>query len=173
MKRLFSISILFLSMAVLFSACSPSSPSSNLSSTQTGTSTLTLTKSTANAGTVTSNPSGISCDTTCTTQSASFPSGSNVILTTTANAAVSATFSGWSGGGCSGTGSCSVQLSSNTSVTANFAERVALPKNALGLFVVTIGGSSPDYTPYGTIDSTSYLYSMVIPSTQQWVVLSK
>ncbi|MGP8226028.1 MAG: hypothetical protein ACLQGT_07710, partial [Terracidiphilus sp.] len=138
--------------------------------------TLTVTKSAANAGTVTSSPAGISCDTTCTTQTATFKSTTIVALAETPSSAMNATFGGWSGGGCSGTGSCSVTLSANTSITADFQVPITLPKAALGLFVVTIGGAGSTYIPVDgsgggvTIDSTEYLYSMIIPSTNQWVV---
>jgi hypothetical protein len=67
-------------------------------------------------GTVTSSPSGINCGATC---SASFQSGTQVILT--AAAANGSTFAGWSGGGCSGDETCTVMLGANTTVTASFA----------------------------------------------------
>jgi hypothetical protein len=63
-------------------------------------------------GTVTSNPTGIDCPTTCV---ASFNKGTSVTLT-----ASGTDFGGWSGGGCSGTGTCIVTLDQNTTVTATF-----------------------------------------------------
>jgi ELWxxDGT repeat protein len=63
-------------------------------------------------GTVTSNPAGIDCGTTCT---ASFDNGTSVTLTATG-----AGFSGWTGGGCSGTIACIITLNQNTTVTAAF-----------------------------------------------------
>lgn len=77
--------------------------------------THTLTVSPSGSGTVTSSPSGINCGSTC---SASFTDGTMVALT--ANAAPGSTFSGWSGGGCSGTGKCSVTVNSDQTVTARF-----------------------------------------------------
>ncbi len=59
---------------------------------------LTVTKSGTGAGTVTSDPAGISCGTDC---SESYPSTSSVTLTATPNSG--STFGGWSGA-CSGTG---------------------------------------------------------------------
>jgi len=77
--------------------------------------TLTVAKTGTGSGTVTSSPAGISCGATC---SASYASGTPVTLT--AAPAAGSTFTGWSGGGCSGTGPCIVTLSATTSVTATF-----------------------------------------------------
>jgi virginiamycin B lyase len=66
-------------------------------------------------GTVTSNPSGINCGTTC---NASFTAGTQITLT--AAAGNNSTFAGWSGGGCGGTGTCVVTLNANTVVDATF-----------------------------------------------------
>src|SRR5690349_24936818 len=63
-----------------------------------------------------SSPAGINCGATC---SASFAEGTMVTLTATA--AAGSTFTGWSGGGCSGTGTCSVSMGADQSVTARFA----------------------------------------------------
>jgi List-Bact-rpt repeat protein/fibronectin type III domain protein len=92
---------------------------------------LTISKS-GGRGTITSNPIGLNCGSICT---ASFSSDSPVTLT--ANAASDSIFSGWSGGGCSGTGSCVLTLSSSTSVTANFASSPP-PTSSLS---VTMAGS--------------------------------
>lgn len=78
--------------------------------------TLTTTKSGTGSGTVASSPPGISCGNDC---SEKYNSGTQVTLTATANSG--STFSGWSGGGCSGTGTCSVTLTADTTVTAGFA----------------------------------------------------
>lgn len=67
----------------------------------------------AGTGSVTSNPAGINCGATCT---ASFNKGTSVTLT-----ASGASFSGWTGGGCSGTGTCVINnIQANASVTATF-----------------------------------------------------
>jgi serine protease len=82
----------------------------------TGTSSLSVSKSGTGTGTVTSSPSGISCGSTCST---SFTTGTNVVLTQSPGSG--STFAGWSGGGCSGTGTtCSVTLNAATAVTATF-----------------------------------------------------
>jgi hypothetical protein len=77
--------------------------------------TLTVGRVGSGSGTVTSAPAGIDCGATC---SAGFPSGSTVTLT--AVAASGSTFAGWSGGACSGAGSCSVSMSGAQSVSATF-----------------------------------------------------
>ena len=64
------------------------------------------------SGTVTSNPSGISCPSTC---SAAFHGGPQVTLTATP--ASGWTFSSW-GGACSGTGSCIVAMNAAQSASA-------------------------------------------------------
>ena len=86
--------------------------------------TLTVSKTgTGGTGTVTSsNPTGITCGTTC---SAAFASGTAVTLTATP--AAGSEFAGWSGGGCSGTGTCTVTMSSAQAVTATFNLTPTLP----------------------------------------------
>ena len=84
--------------------------------------TLTVIKTGTGSGTVTSAPAGITCGTSC---AASYPSGTGVTLT--AAAASGSTFGGWSGGGCSGTGSCNVTLSAATTVTATLTSTSSTP----------------------------------------------
>ncbi|NOS81350.1 MAG: hypothetical protein HOP32_07205 [Nitrospira sp.] len=73
----------------------------------------TLSVTVVGTGTVNSNPAGINtCTSNCT---APFDRGTAVTLT-----ASGANFTGWSGGGCSGTGTCVVTLNANTTVTATF-----------------------------------------------------
>ena len=67
------------------------------------------------AGSIVSSPAGIQCGTTCF---ATYSAGTPVTLT--ANPAAGSTFAGWSGGGCNGTGACTVNGSGVTSVTATF-----------------------------------------------------
>lgn len=69
------------------------------------------------SGRVVSQPAGIDCatDTPC---SASYNGGTSVTLT--AMPGQGTTFSGWSGGGCSGSGTCTVTMSQARSVTATF-----------------------------------------------------
>lgn len=75
-----------------------------------------LTVTVTGSGTVSSRPAGISCPPACT---ASFNSGASVTLS--ALAASGFAFAGWSGGSCSGTGSCTLFLSGPQSVTATFS----------------------------------------------------
>src|SRR5262245_30954181 len=96
-------------VAVLIAACGGGGGGGGGGSTDT---TLTVVKS-AGMGTVVSTPSGINCNESCTTQTAIFTPGSSVSLTATPSGAAGVTFSGWTGGGCSGTGACSVLLSSS------------------------------------------------------------
>ena len=71
-----------------------------------------LTVNIGGTGSVTSNPAGISCPTTC---GASYPNGTAVTLT-----AAGSGFLGWSGG-CTGTGTCQVTMNADTTVTATFS----------------------------------------------------
>lgn len=66
------------------------------------------------SGTVTSNPAGINCGSTC---QATFGDAEQVTLTATP--APGSVFAGWSGA-CSGTGSCRVTMDQSRSVTATF-----------------------------------------------------
>jgi len=79
--------------------------------------TLTVTKTGSGSGTVTTGTRrfGINCGSDC---SESYGSGTSVTLT--ASPASGSTFAGWSGGGCSGTGSCTMYMYADTSVTATF-----------------------------------------------------
>jgi PKD repeat protein len=79
------------------------------------TPTLTVNKTGTGSGTVTSNPAGINCGSDC-----SEPYTYNTVVTLTASPTSPSTFGGWSGGGCSGTGTCTITMSSVQSVTATF-----------------------------------------------------
>jgi hypothetical protein len=80
------------------------------------THTLGVSLAGTGSGSVTSSPAGISCPGTC---SHSYTSGTQVTLTATP--ASGSTFAGWSGGGCSGTGTCTVTMNSDQGVYAVFA----------------------------------------------------
>jgi len=76
---------------------------------------VTVNKIGAGTGTVISTPAGINCGPTC---SASFTQGTS--LTLTATSATGSTFSGWSGGGCTGTAACTITLNQAINVSALF-----------------------------------------------------
>ncbi len=84
---------------------------------------LTVVGSGSGSGTVTSNPTGISCSITAGGATGDcvelFGESTVVILTASANA--SSTFEGWSGGVCSGTGTCQVTMNQTQFVTALFS----------------------------------------------------
>jgi hypothetical protein len=77
--------------------------------------TLSVSKAGAGSGTVSSNPAGISCGLTC---SSIF--NFNTVVTLSAVSAPGSTFTGWSGSGCSGTGTCMVTMDTARSVLATF-----------------------------------------------------
>ncbi len=84
--------------------------------------TLTVAKTGSGTGKVTSSPTGIDCGFTCTAEF-----GAGEAVTITAKADVGSEFKGWSGSGCSGTGTCVVTMSEAKSVTAEFTT-VAKPQ---------------------------------------------
>ena len=97
---------------VLASGASTEGPPPNSPSPER---TLAIAKTGAGTGTVTSNPAGIQCGGDCTEP---YARGTAVVLTATPNAG--STFAGWSGA-CSGSGTCTVTLNDDASVTASFA----------------------------------------------------
>ena len=93
----------------------------NAANTVTATFTLqqfpvTVTAAGTGAGTVTSAPAGIDCGATCT---ANYDFGT--VVTLTAAPSTGSTFAGWSGAGCTGTGTCVVTVNAASTVTATFA----------------------------------------------------
>ncbi|HTU85922.1 MAG TPA: hypothetical protein VMF57_10130 [Solirubrobacteraceae bacterium] len=76
---------------------------------------LTVSKAGSGSGTATSADGGIDCGGRC---SDAYASGTVVMLTATP--ASGSTFAGWSGAGCSGTGTCVVTMSAAQNVTATF-----------------------------------------------------
>ncbi len=116
---------------------------------------LTVALAGTGAGTVTSSPGGINCGTTC---SAGFAPKTQVTLTATA--AGGSTFTGWSGGGCSGNGTCSVTLASSESITATFAAAV-VPNEMLTVTLAGTGQGTVVSNPAGincTIGTCTYSF---------------
>lgn len=77
---------------------------------------LTVTVDGAGEGTIKSTPAGIDCGSTC-----SYEFNHDEIVTLTATSAEGSSFFGWSGGGCSGTGTCIITMDQAKSVRAIFA----------------------------------------------------
>jgi hypothetical protein len=103
---------------------------------------VTVTLAGAGSGSVVSNPLGIVCGTNC---QKTWDLGTSVVLTATPDA--NSIFAGWSGGGCSGTGTCTINVSAVTAVTATFAPAtyvvtVALAGNGTGAVSSTPAGIS-------------------------------
>ncbi len=85
--------------------------------------TINLTKIGNGQGTVVSVPAAINCANGCVSASGAFLHGSQVILS--ANPALGHTFAGWGGGGCTGTGNCTVTITSDLNIVANFTSPLA------------------------------------------------
>src|SRR5712691_5077706 len=138
----------------------PGGTSNALTFTIGSTVALAVVRAGTGSGTVTSTPAGITCGTSC---SATFPGGTAVTLTATP--ATGSTFSGWSGGGCSGTGACTVTLSAATTVTATFALQtftLTVSKAGTGSGTVT---SSPAGITCGTTCSAGYANGTAVTLT--------
>jgi YVTN family beta-propeller protein len=83
-----------------------------------GPPTLTVAEAGTGSGQVTSSPANINCSASSNACAAMFPNGTQVTLT--ASAAAGSAFAGWSGGGCSGTSTCVITPTSDSTVTATF-----------------------------------------------------
>ena len=89
---------------------------------------VAVTGSGADRSAVVSNPPGIGCGTAC---SARYVAGTQLgLFPTTVDPFVS--FTGWSGGGCSGSGFCQLTVSADASTTATFQELHALSVETTG-----------------------------------------
>ena len=100
--------------------------------------TLTTNKSGAGSGTISSNPSGINCGSTC-----SMSATDGTVIELTAAPSANSIFTGWSGGGCTGTGTCSVTLDASKTVSANFEPTFDLAINKTGSGSGTVTSVSP------------------------------
>jgi hypothetical protein len=102
--------------------------------------TLSVVKTGSGTGTVTGAPKGIACGSICQKE---YALGSKVTLTAKADTA--AVFTGWSGGGCSGTKPCQVTISDYTTVTATFVSEPHIVITPLGLSYgnVVVGKTKP------------------------------
>ena len=80
---------------------------------------LSVTKAGTGSGMVISSPAGINCGSRC---SAAYNNGTSVTLTASKNS--DSFFAGWSGGGCSGTGTCKITMNADKAVTATFTQYI-------------------------------------------------
>jgi hypothetical protein len=103
--------------------------------------TLIATKTGTGVGAVKSEPAGINCGSACT---AEYNVGEKVTLTATPDP--HSTFAGWTGGGCSGTGTCKVTMSAAKAVSAEF---VAIPQQTLDVSVTGAGEGMVTSSPVG------------------------
>jgi len=114
-----------------------------ISATFSNTYNLTVTKAGTGSGTVTSSPAGINCGSRC---SAAYNNGTSVTLTASKN--TDSFFAGWSGGGCSGTGTCKVTMNADKTVTATFTQYIT----------VTVPNGSESWTR-GTTQTITWQYA--------------
>ncbi|MBA3458809.1 MAG: hypothetical protein H0T46_02530 [Deltaproteobacteria bacterium] len=120
--------------------------------------TLFVTKGGTGAGTVTA--TGINCGADC---SESYTA--NQMVTLTAAASTGSTFAGWSGGGCTGTGTCIVTMNAAITVTATFT----LQQFALTVAKAGNGSGNVTSNPAGIacgVDCTqNYNYNTMVTLT--------
>jgi hypothetical protein len=122
--------------------------------------TLTATKDGTGGGTVSSSPSGVDCGVDCTED---YDHGTEVTLTATGDA--TSIFAGWSGGGCSGTGTCVVTMDADKTVTATFTRlTLSLTKSSMGTVTSSPAGincassctsQSADFGPNASVTLTA------------------
>jgi hypothetical protein len=113
--------------------------------------TYALTVSIGGSGTVTSSPGSISCPGTCVQ---SFDHGTSVVLTPVPGAGYQ--FFGWAGGGCTGTGTCTVSMTADRSPIAQFTIKtytLSVSREGAGAGSVT---SAPSGISCGTDCSEVY-----------------
>lgn len=89
--------------------------------------TVTVSRSGAGSGSVVSAPAGIDCGGDCTEV---YPAGTSVTLTATAMAG--SMFVGWSGGACTGTGTCMVATTASVTATFALAHQLSVTMNGNG-----------------------------------------
>ena len=114
--------------------------------------TLSITRSGTGSGTVTILPPGISCGSDCTEDYAH-----NTSVTLSGAPATGSFFTGWSGGGCLGTGQCTVTMTADTTVTATFL-----------LCTYSISPPSASYAAGGGASSVS----VTAPTGCSWTAIS-
>ncbi len=116
-----------------------------------GTTTRQIALTKTGSGTVNSSPSGISCDSTCTSASGSFSSSSAVTLTATAGSGYA--FAGWTGS-CTGTSTCTI--AAGTSAAAVGASFVAATP-------LTLSAATPTNGATGVSTTTTVVFTFSSP----------
>jgi len=119
--------------------------------------TLTVTKGGEGTGTVTSSPSGLSCTGSICTITAEF----GTAITLFASPSSNSIFYGWSGGGCAGTGTCSLTLSLNTAITASFNQSAEIGGTVTISLEAESGSLVPTMQTYQDAEASggSYIYT--------------
>jgi hypothetical protein len=120
--------------------------------------TLSATISPSASGTVTANSGTFTCG--AASCSGTYASGSTVVLTATPIGG--STFAGWSGGGCTGTGTCTVtNMTTNVGVIATFTTTTTPPPS--GVLVMTTPPICAANSHYD--GSAGTIYAFPIPHT--------
>jgi hypothetical protein len=140
---------------------------------------IPLTVQLAGSGTGTVTGSGVDC--AVTSCSGQYPP--HTMVTLAATAAANATFSGWSGGGCVGTSTCTVTLDAATTVTATFDWKFVpshVPLTAYKTDAANLSGvtaiDTHDLTINGAAPPTGITFAFVngvaVLSVAQWTINS-
>jgi hypothetical protein len=144
----------------------------SVTATFTKTQTLSVTEAGVGSGGVSSSPSGVDCPATC---SQDFDKGTVVTLTATpdpgdpSTPGSESTFTGWSGGGCSGTGTCVVTMDADASITATFDSEIPA-QETLSIIKDEDGGtgtvtSSPAGIDCGATCEADYVHNTPVTLT--------
>ncbi len=119
--------------------------------------TLTVNKAGDGVGQVTSSPSGIACDSSCTSDQAYFDADATVTLT--ASSSSGSIFKGWSGDATGSASFITIPMSSGKTVTATFGKSsyaLTVSASPAGGGSVTLSAPGPvHYGRAGYIDSRS------------------
>lgn len=124
---------------------------------------LNVNKNGLGSGRVTSDPSGLDCD-FAPGEECGHNFGDGATVTLTALADEGSTFSGWSGGGCSGTGTCVVTLSETYTMVSALFEEVAETKT-ITLNFFGSGSGRVTSSPEG-LDCTTSCEADFAPGTE-------
>jgi CSLREA domain-containing protein len=104
---------------------------------------VSATKTGTGSGSISSSPASIDCGPACQGQ---FDQGTQITLTATADP--DSRFAGWSGGGCSGTGPCTLTATADTTVIAAFKTTPA-PNTKIGKAKIDSDAGTATFT-FGT-----------------------